>query len=262
LGVTSDTDPTDAYRADAYGDVWADFLDEWTAMTGSEPDAAMLDRLVELAAGSPGRRVLELGIGTGFAALPLAARGAPRGVTVEGVDGSPRMLELLAAKPGGDAVRTYLCDMADLRVDGHYDVVTLTSSSLFCLPDQSAQVRCFAAVERVLAPGGTFALATYVHDPRWFTKGVLDTVQAEGEGWVMRWHAENDPSAQVTSVVRTLERDGEPVRRFPHRERYATPAEMDLMARLAGLRLAERWKDWTGAPFTGRGHAVSLYRRE
>jgi SAM-dependent methyltransferase len=243
------------YRADAYGDVWADFLDEWTAMTGSTPEPALLDRLAELAGGG---RVLELGIGTGYLALPLAARG----VRVEGIDGSPRMLELLAAKPGGDAVRTYLGDFADLPVDGVFDLVFFGSSSLFCLPDQDTQARCFASVARHLAPGGTFVVAAYVHDPRWFRDGRLHFVQAEGEGWAMHWDAVNDPIGQVTDVVRTLHRDGEPPRVFPHRERYAWPAEMDLMARLAGLRLEDRWSTWSRTPYTAKDTAISLYRHE
>jgi SAM-dependent methyltransferase len=220
-------------------------------MTGSVPVPAMLDLIVELARGG---RVLELGVGTGYMAIPLAARG----VRIEGLDGSPQMLARLAEKPGGDQVVAHFGDFADVNVDGLFDVIFFASSSLFCLPDQESQVRCFRSSAAHLAPDGVFVVATYINSDRWFRDHRLHFIQAEGDGWRMHWNAINHPELQVTDVERVLESaDGE--RRFPHRERYCSPAEMDLMAQVAGLRLRDRWLDWAKHPFNGEGDSISVY---
>lgn len=220
-------------RPTDYGDVWADFLDTWTEMTGAVPPADLLD-LVESLAG-PGGRVLELGVGTGFLALPLAGRG----LDVHGVDASPAMVERLRAK--SDAVTAHVADAAALPPDlGRFDVVLFASSSIFCLPDADAQARCVAGAAALLADGGRLVVETYVPDPAWFTDGRLHWIQAEGDGWRMHWDSVHQPDAQVIDVERRLERDGEPDRRFPHRERYVLPDELDGMAATAGLRLVDR----------------------
>lgn len=240
------------YRADAYGVVWADFLETWIAMAGSVPDPAMLDAITELSADG---RVLEMGIGTGYHAIPLAARG----VRIEGIDGSSRMLEILADKPGGESIPLHLGDFATLDVDGEFALIFVGSSSLFCLPDQPTQLECFGAVARKLAPGGLFVVDAYIHDDRWFTDGEMHFTQARGDGWKMRWNAHNDRAAQVTDVERVLVAEGKPNRVFRHREKYCSPMELDLMAKLSGMRLTERWGGWDRGPYTGVGHAISLY---
>jgi SAM-dependent methyltransferase len=239
--------------AAAYGHVWADFLDEWIVLTDSHPTPHMGDRINEWAAGG---RILELGIGTGHLAIPLAERG----LHVEGIDGSPRMLELLAAKPAGASIQTYVADFSDYQLGSRYDLIFFGSSSLFCLPDADAQVRCFTSTARHLADGGLFVVAAYVPDDRWYTDNRLEFVQAKGDGWRMHWDAIRDPVAQVVTVDRRFERNGEEVRHFPHRERYCGPGELDLMARLAGLQLVDRWGGWDRSAFTGEGEAISIYR--
>lgn len=217
-------------RPTDYGDVWAEFLDEWTALTASTPPVALLDR-VEAVAG-PGGRVLELGCGTGFLAVPLAERG----LDVHGVDASPAMLDRLRTRSA--AVTVHLADAADLPDLGHFDVVLFASSSIFCLPDADAQAACVAGMARL---GGAVVIETYVPDPAWFdAEGRMHFIQARGDGWRMRWNSVHRPDEQVIDVVRSFRRDGEEDRLFPHRERYVLPDQLDAMAEAAGLRLVER----------------------
>src|SRR5512132_564394 len=134
----------EGYRPETYGDRIADVYD---AMTAGLPDPAdCVDRLAELAGPGP---ALELGIGTGRVALPLAARG----VQVHGVDASAAMVERLRAKPGGDAIDVTLGDFAAVPVEGSYPLVYVVFNTFFALLTQDDQLRCFAAVGRRLAPG-------------------------------------------------------------------------------------------------------------
>ena len=127
-----------------------------------ETDAAV-DRLAEL---SDGGRVLEWGIGTGRLALGLAARD----IEVFGLDASPEMLEILAAKPGGEKIPTTLGDFSTTRVPGEFSLVVLAINTLFALPDQDAQVRCFENAARHLAPGGRFVVEAWIPDIGAFTR--------------------------------------------------------------------------------------------
>jgi SAM-dependent methyltransferase len=144
----------EGYRPETYGDRIADVYD---AMMADLPDPTdSVDRLADLAGPGP---ALELGIGTGRVALPLAARG----VQVHGVDASEAMVGRLRAKPGGEAIPVTLGDFAGVPAEGDYRLVYVVFNTFFALLTQDAQVRCFAGVARRLAPGGAFVLQDFQH---------------------------------------------------------------------------------------------------
>lgn len=246
----------DAVRADSYGEAWAGFLDEWAALNGSVADPDLVDRLEQLARRQPDARVLELGIGTGFVAIPLAQRG----IAVVGIDGSPEMLDCLQRNATGLPVEGALADFADFDLDETFGLVYFCSSSLYCLPTAAAQGSCLQSIARHLTPDGRFVIAAYLHDDAWYdADGRLEFVQSEGEGWRMQWSARHLPAEQRVLVTRTLHRDGQDDIVFPHQERYVTTEQLDDMATRAGLELLDRTGDWKDRAFKGRGMHVSTY---
>jgi SAM-dependent methyltransferase len=211
------------------------------------------DLLASLAGGGP---VLELGVGTGRLALPLAARG----LEVHGVDASAAMVARLRAKPGGEAVHVVVGDFAAVAdlVPGLYPLVFVAFNTLFELLTQDAQVRCFAGVASRLASGGVFVVEAFVPDVTRLEAGVSALPAADG---VVLRVAMHDPDAQrVEGHNVHVAEGGVGMQRL--RARYATVPELDLMARLAGLRLRDRWGGWRREPFTtaSRRH-VSVYER-
>ncbi|MEV1146293.1 class I SAM-dependent methyltransferase [Micromonospora sp. NPDC049799] len=235
----------------AYGRHVADVYDE--AYAHLDP-AAAVERLAALADGGP---VCEFGVGTGRIALPLVARGIP----VSGIEGSPEMVEGLRAKPGGDAVELAVGDFASTRVPGGFTLVVLAFNTVFALPDQAAQVACFRNAAAHLRPGGRFVVEAWVPDPGAFRAGSALRPLRVTEDEVLLEAALLHPAEQrmTTTKIRLTDTG---VRLLPANHRYAWPAELDLMAELAGMRREHRWADWTGRPFTddSRTH-VSVYRR-
>ena len=204
-----------------------------------------------------GSRVLELAVGTGRVALPLAARG----FAVEGVDGSPAMVERMRAKPGGESIPTVIGDLADVPVTGPFALAYLVFNTLYNLPDQARQVDCFRNVARVLEPGGRFVVECFVQDLTAFDPAGQATSHNLSEDAVTVEFSVHDPVAQaVTYQYLSFDADGTTLR--PLRQRYIWPSEMDLMAQLAGLRPHSRYQDWDRSPFTGasRRH-VSVYAK-
>jgi len=241
----------DYHPVDSFGERTAEVYDD--EPRGDEEPAVAL--LAELAAGGP---ALELAVGTGRIALPLAERG----LRVDGVELSSAMLAKLRAKPGGETVDVVLGDMADVPVEGSYRLVFVVLNSLFNLLTQDEQVRCFANVARHLDAGGGFLVEAFVPT---FLHRLRDNQQVDAEtvgvDHVQLDVARHDPVDQrlEESHVRLSSRG---IEFFPVVTRYAWPAELDLMARLAGLRLEQRWGGWHREPFTAdsRSH-VSIYRR-
>ena len=219
----------------------------------AEVTADLLAGLVE-----PPARVLELGVGTGRLALPLAARG----FEVHGIDSSPAMLARLRGKPGGETVGVVEGDFADVGtlVEGEYDLVLLAFNSLFELLDQDAQCRCVAGAGARLAAGGVFVVEALAPELTRLEQSLTVTSLAADE--VVLQATSHDPLTQVVrghDVVLT-EVDG--VRLLPWAIRYASVPEVDLMARLAGLELRERWGGWEREPFTAASSRhVSVYSR-
>jgi SAM-dependent methyltransferase len=243
----------EGYRPETYGDRIADIYD---ALMADLPDPAdCADRLAELAGAGP---ALELGIGTGRVALPLAARG----VEVHGIDASAAMVEQLRAKPGGEAIPVTFGDFAGVPVapvEGGYPLVYVVFNTFFALLTQEDQVRCFAGVAGRLAPGGAFVLQGFVPDPTLHPGGQSVRATHLGLEQVRLDLARHDPVAQRVDFQHVL-LTGDGIRLLPGAVRYAWPAELDLMARLAGLRLRERWGGWRREPFgAGSGLHVSVY---
>lgn len=232
-----------------FGTVWADDYDEWTVR---DPTPAV-DFLAGLARGG---RTLELAIGTGRVALPLAARGVP----VEGVDGSPRMVERMRAKPGGSAIPVTIGDMADVPVDGPFRLVYLVYNTLFNLLDPARQAACFRNAARVLDGDGAFVIECYVPKPSWYGAGQrVDVLNVTEDSATIEIYSFDQPAQRFISQKITFTAQG--IRLRPHAERYCQPEELDEMARCAGLRLAERYADWDRKAFTPDSDAhISVYR--
>lgn len=204
-----------------------------------------------------GGRALELGIGTGRVALPLARRG----IEVHGVDASEAMVSRLRSKPGGERIPVTIGDFVDLPVEGTFELVYVPFNTLFALLTQDDQVRCFENVAGVLSERGVFVIDAFVPDMTRFDRHQRFSVERIEEGAVHVDATRHDPAAQRSSTYHlTLSTDG--IEMFPIEIRYAWPSELDLMARLAGLRLAERWGSYSRAPFGGDSPAhVSVYER-
>ena len=211
--------------------------------------------LEQLAGGGP---ALELAIGTGRIALPLAARG----IHVDGIDISPAMVAKLRDKPGGGEISVTIGDFAAVPVTGTYRLVYIVFNTLFNLLTQDEQVRCFENVAAHLTDDGSFVVEAFV--PTYLTRLRDDQyVDAEAVGVDEVWLdvARHDPVSQRLSESHVrLTREG--VRLYPIVSRYAWPAELDLMARIAGLRLKDRWAGWSREPFTSTSaRHVSVYGR-
>ena len=246
--------PMSDYDERSFGEHWAPFYDA----IYSEVEDSTID-LLEGYAGSP-PRALELAIGTGRVALPLV----DRGVEMTGIDISEEMISKLREKPGGEAVKIAVGDFADVTVEGRFPLVFLGFNTLFALLTQERQITCFQNVAAHLESGGRFVLDCFVPDmKRWddhnTRMGVSSISSAEEHAYEMSIH---HPLEQKTTshVVRRLA-DGETVV-LPVNIRYAWPSEMDLMARLAGLELENRWGWYDRRPFTeASGQHVSVYRK-
>lgn len=201
---------------------------------------------------------LELAIGAGRIALPLSARG----VRVVGVDISPAMIAQLRAQPGGESIEVTLGDFADVPVEGNFRLIYMIWNTLFNLLTQDDQVRCFENVAAHLTDDGVFVVEAGRPDFL-FRLEENQYVQAESiEVAEVRLDLlRHDPSNQMIEESHvSLSRDG--IRLNPVVQRYAWPAEMDLMARIAGLRLKERWGGWDRRPVPASGrNVVSVYGR-
>src|SRR5215203_5553041 len=211
--------------------------------------------LEKLADGGP---ALELAVGTGRIGLPLAARG----IRVDGVDISPAMVAQLRAKPGGDQISVTIGDFADVPVPGTYRLIFVVFNTMFNLLTQEDQVRCFENVAAHLTDDGSFVIEAGV--PNFLYRLRNDQyvdAEAIGVGEVRLDVARHDPVKQLLEESHvSLSREG--VRLNPIVTRYAWPSELDLMARIAGLRLKERWGGWNREPFTSTSsNCVSVYGR-
>jgi SAM-dependent methyltransferase len=237
------------YDSATYGDRWADVYDRWTEEHLSSSQAE-IDFLADRARGG---RALELGIGTGRVAIPLAERG----VEVVGIDASERMLALLREKTDGITVVTG--EMADVAAEGEFDLVYVVFNTFFAMLTQEQQVRCFANVARRLKPEGVFTIQAFVFDPTRFAHGQRVQATDVEEGAIAFDVALHDAVTQTVSVQKILVGEGT-VRTLPIRLRYVWPSELDLMARLAGLLLRERYEDFECRPFTAASAShVSVY---
>jgi SAM-dependent methyltransferase len=240
----------DDFREDTYGQRVAAVYDEWYA----DYDPAAVATLHRLAGAG---RALELGIGTGRIALPLLQAGTE----VHGIDASEAMVARLRAKPGGATIPVSMGNFADVAVDGAYALIYVVFNTFFALLTQDEQLRCMQNVAEHLEPDGVFVLRAFVPDLLRYTRRQALSVVGVRDDAVRLDASELDPVTQlITSEHMVLSESG--VRLYPVRLRYAWPTELDLMARLAGMRLRVRWGDWQGGAFSAESTKhVSIYAR-
>ncbi|WP_188195045.1 class I SAM-dependent DNA methyltransferase [Nonomuraea sp. SYSU D8015] len=235
----------------AYGDGIADVFDIWY---GEESDKACIEVLTELAGPGP---VAELGVGTGRVAIPLARSG----LAVTGVESSKDMIDQLRAKPGGESVTLVRGDMADVPIDGAHRLITCVDNTLFLLPSQDEQVRLFANVAARLADDGYFVIEVPARVPKMDEDENGIFVECVTPERVGLWVVDHNRAEQRMFMQQVSLTDGN-VRIRPVPIRYAWPAELDLMARMAGLRLRHRWSSWQREPFTSESIVnISVYAK-
>ena len=236
-----------------FGERAAAFYDERSAaMSAPEVVGPVVQTLADLA-GDGG--ALEFGIGTGRIALPLAERG----VRVAGIDNSEAMLARLRAKSGAEDIEVAVGDFASTRVDGEFSVVYLVFNTISNLVTQDAQVACFQNAAAHLRSGGRFVIENGVPALQSLPPGqTVLPFRADPEGFSFDVY---DVVTQRFSSQHFYIVDGHLEAR-PVEFRYAWPAELDLMARLAGMRLQDRWAGWEREPFTAVSPAhVSVYEK-
>ena len=242
----------EGYDASTYGDRIADVYDDWYGEAAFLETEEAVAALADVAGNGP---ALELAIGTGRIALPLAVRG----VEVHGIDASEAMVDKLREKPGGDAIPVTIGDFADVGVDGSYSLVYVVFNTFFALPSQDEQVRCFQNVAAHLAPGGAFVVEAFVPEPDKY-QGRVDVSRIESGEVQLNLHLVDRAEQRSRSQHIVMTPEG--ARFYPVSIRWAYPAELDLMARLAGLRLRERWAGWKREPFSkASGKHVSVYEQ-
>jgi SAM-dependent methyltransferase len=233
-------------------DVASRYDQDSAAMFAPEALDPAVERLAQLAGGRP---ALELAIGTGRVGLPLAARG----VRVSGIELSEAMVAQLRAKPGGEAIPVTIGDMATTRVDGRFGLVYLVFNTIVNLTSQDAQVACFENAAAHLEPGGRFVVEVGIPQLRRLPPGEPGNVIGIEDGY---WGIdEYDVPEQKLVSHHFIATDGG-IRRKSLPFRYVWPSELDLMARIAGLRLRDRWADWHGAPLSDQSRShVSVWEK-
>jgi SAM-dependent methyltransferase len=218
-------------------------------------DPAVVESTVDFLAGLAGSgRALELGIGTGRIAVPLARRGVP----VHGIDLSKAMVARLREKPGGENVGVTIGDFATTTVDGSFSVAYLVFNTIENLTTQAAQVACFRNVAAHLEPGGCFVVEVGVPALRRLPPGERFRVFEASE---TRWGVDEFDVATQGLISHHFELVDGRQERLSIPFRYVWPAELDLMAELAGMRLRERWSGWRREPFTSESRKhVSVWQ--
>lgn len=239
------------YGPSTFGDEWAELYD---SMFGEADVTAMVDALARLAAGRP---ALELGIGTGRVALPLAERG----VEVHGIDASEKMVAKLREKPGGERIPVTIGDFADVPAKGEFGLVFVVFNTFYGLLTQEAQVQCFRNVASHLLEDGVFLIEAFFPDVNRFDRGQRVDARAVHSDHVAIGVTRHSPTDQ-TLVEHHVVLSPSGTRLYPIQLRYIWPSEMNLMAELAGMRLRERWGDWNRAPFgDGSQRHISIFER-
>lgn len=238
----------DEYKEETYGERIAGVYDQWY----NQYDPAAVQVLKEFAHGG---RALELGIGTGRIAIPLLESG----VSVAGIDASESMVARLRAKPGGDQIPVTMGNFAEIGVEGQFTLIYVVFNTLFSLLTQDDQIRCFTNVAKHLTSDGVFVIEAFVPDLARYTAGQVIRV-----GWIGDHEVELETSKieqdkqLINSKHVVLAEQG--IHLYPVKLRYIWPSEMDLMARLSGLRLKIRWSDWNKSQFTANSvKHVSVY---
>jgi len=239
------------YGPETFGELNAD---EYDLLHNPGTTEAAIELLSEFAL--PGR-TLELAIGTGRVALPMAERGC----RIEGIEASPLMVEKLRQKPGGHGIPVTIGDMSEVKADGMFDFIFLIFNTLYNLTSQAAQVKCFRNAASMLAPGGAFLIEGFVPDLSQFHDHRSVKPRHVGFSSLALEAAVHDPTTQRIDY-QVLRVTSEGTRLTPLPMRYAWPQETDLMAQLAGLELENRWGGWDKSDFTANSRMhISVYRK-
>lgn len=239
----------EGYGPESYGDAIADVYDEWYPMD-AEGEAAV-EFLHDM---SSGGAVLELGVGTGKLAIPLAERG----LEVHGVDASLAMIERLRAKPGGDRVVATVGDMAIDLPPGPFALVFVATNTFFGLCSVEQQQAAFDAIAHRLTPDGRFVLDAFVPDDPPRATSTVEVQRVTVDGVVLAITDADIPRQMAWGQFVEIRADGVTLR--PWKVRYSTPAELDAMAAAAGLVLVERHSSWAREPYTDESdNHVSVY---
>ena len=242
-------DILDSFGAATFGELYADEYDERHNPGTTDAAVQLLCELAE------NRRTLELAIGTGRVAIPMANAG----IDIQGIDGSAEMLTKLREKPGGETIKTEVADMADFQLEDSFGFVFLIFNTFYNLTSQEAQVSCIQRAADHLEPGGQLLLEMFVPQPSLWDSEIrlrdmdMNALVIEG--------ANHDPVEQTVEFQRAVLKEGSVTMR-PLAMRYACPPEIDLMAQMAGLSLESRWSDWNRSPFSGESKMhISLYSK-
>jgi SAM-dependent methyltransferase len=238
------------YNVSTYGDKVADVYDE----RHGDYDAEMIERIYELA---PNGSAFELGIGTGRVALPLSKRG----MRVDGIDSSKSMVRKLKAKPGSKKISVQIGDFADFKTAKKYDVVFVVYNTFYGLLTQDNQISCFKSVHNTLKNGGKFVIEAFVPDPARIAKGqVINVTDLEKDNVSIACNTFDVSSQTADCQLVTISETG--IKLVPIVLRYAYPAEFNLMAKLRGFELSDRWANWKKEPFTSNsGFHISIYKK-
>jgi len=241
-----------SYGPETYGDRIASVYDSMYAATKDFDTSVAL--LAELAHGG---RALELGIGTGRVALPLARLG----VEVHGIDASRQMVAELRSKRGGKGIDVTIGDFSRFSIRPRFDLVYVVFNTFFGLLTQDDQVACFASVAKHLKTSGVFLIEAFKPDLSRFRHGQSVSASNVDTDQVKLDVTHHDAVAQTVTTSYVLISEAG-VKLYPVRLRYAWPAELDLMAQLAGLRLVDRWGDWDRRDFTANSaRHISVWSR-
>jgi SAM-dependent methyltransferase len=246
------TSAMEGYTPSTYGDrAAADYDELYESMFDVE---GAVDFIASVAGGGP---ALELGIGTGRIAIPLARRG----VDVRGVDSSETMVARLRAKAPDVEIPVAMGDFGEVDLGGPFSAVFVVFNTFFALLTQDAQIDTFRRVEAALAPNGVFVIEAFVPDQTRWDRHQRVSVDRMSMDEVRLEISRHDPVGQrVDAQAVKISHEG--IRFSPVSMRYAWPSELDVMARVAGLGLQERWANWRRDPFTSDSHThISVYER-
>jgi SAM-dependent methyltransferase len=238
--------------AACYGEAFAPYYDD--VFASSDDPQVVAGFLAPLAGNG---RALELGIGTGRFALPLAARGVP----VFGIDASVAMLARLRAHPAGSVLPLTVGDFTDLPLAGPFRLIYIVYNTLFMLPNAEAQARCLYNVAARLSKDGAFVVEAFVPTPGRFSGANATRLEPLATGGFLVTAAEDDPATQTVTLRFNLVRNGATIQ-LTQRLCYASPAQIDALALAAGLHRDDCWAGWQGEPFSETSlRRVALYRR-
>ena len=234
----------DGYGPSTYGDRIADAYDERYLSRFADDTDRAVSFLKQLAGDGP---ALELGVGTGRIAIPLSQAG----VEVHGIDMSEAMVSKMRSKPGGEAIHVTIGNFGDFDLPTRFRAIYVVFNTFFGLLTQDEQISCFGAIARHLSEDGVFVMQAFVPDvTRFDVHNQRISVEAVGTDEVSIETSTHDPFEQRTDSAYVV-LGGRGVQFYPVKLRYAYVSELDLMARIAGLAVRERWAGWQREPYPG-----------